>query len=293
MTKKIFALLLAALLLLLVFPVTVQSARDGLAGYTVARNLPPDATRGIPILMYHKVNPDPSVGGYGLRVTPRAFEREMRYLKTNGFHTVSLMDLADYYNKGKPLPARPVVITFDDGYLDNYTYAFPILKKYGMTATIFVVADTIGGINSFDYDSRRQPLNRMAGWEEIREMARAGVTIGSHTLTHPHLTEVAPGSARREIEQSKKKLEQGLGSKVEVFCYPYGSYNSLTPRLVRESGYVAAVTTLQGLGRKEDGLFTLRRIRIMGDYSQSKFLHELTRYYWEPAGQTTAKPGEW
>ncbi|KJS14503.1 MAG: hypothetical protein VR69_17395 [Peptococcaceae bacterium BRH_c4b] len=284
MTKKIYALLFAILLMLLVFPVVVQSARDRLSGYTVAHSMPLDVSRGIPILMYHKVNPDPTAGGYGLRVTPRVFERDMRYLKTNGFHTVSLLDLADHFNRGTPLPARPVVITFDDGYLDNYTYAFPILKKYGMTAIIFVVADTVGGINSFDYNNRRQPLNHMAGWGELREMARAGITIGSHTLTHPHLAEVSPDIARQEIADSKKKLEQGLGGKVEFFCYPYGSYNFLTAQLVQESGYVAAVTIEQGLGRKEDGLFTLRRIRIRGDYTQATFLHELTRYYREPAG---------
>ncbi len=284
MKKKIFALMLAVLLLLLVFPVALQSARDGLSGYTVAHNMTLDVSRGIPILMYHKVNPDPTVGGYGLRVTPRTFEKEMRYLKTSGFHTVSLLDLADHFNRDTLLPARPVVITFDDGYLDNYTYAFPIIKKYGMTATIFVVADTVGGINSFDYYAHRQPLNHMAGWGELREMARAGITIGSHTLTHPHLAELSPDIARQEIAGSRKKLEQGLGRKVEVFCYPYGSYNSLTARLVQESGYAAAVTTRQGLGRKEDGLFTLRRIRIRGDYTQATFLHELTRYYREPAG---------
>jgi peptidoglycan/xylan/chitin deacetylase (PgdA/CDA1 family) len=283
-TKKIYALFFSALLMTLLFPYTVQKARDGLACSMAARGMPGDSHRGIPILMYHKINPSPMAGGFGLRVTPGKFERQMRYLKTSGFHTVSLADLAQHFNQGKPLPARPVVITFDDGYLDNYTYAFPILKNYNMTATIFVVADTIGGINSFDYNAGRQPLNRMAGWKELKAMARSGITIGSHTLTHPHLAEVDPESARREIAESRKKLERGLGRKVEVFCYSYGSYNYAIAGMVRESGYVAAVTTGQGLGRQEDDPFTLKRIRVRGDYTQEKFLYELTRYYREAAG---------
>lgn len=279
MTKRIIILLFSMVLAAGLFYYGVGNARDMLAESLAVYNLPEDTSQGIPILMYHKVNPDPSVGGYGLRVTPRVFERQMRYLKANGYNTISLTDVAGYYQSRKPLPRRPVVITFDDGYLDNYTYAYPILKKYNMTATIFVVANTIGGINDFDYKAGRQPPNRMAGWKEIKEMDQGGLTIGSHTLNHPHLAEIDLGEARREIAESKNKLEQGLGRPVTTFCYPYGSYNQSVAQLVRESGYVASVTTEQGLGRKDDGIYTLKRIRVRGDYSQQKFLYELTRYY--------------
>lgn len=294
MARRISVLFFSLIFAAGLFYCGVVSARDMLAESLAAHRLPENYGQGIPILMYHKVNPDPRVGGYGLRVSPRVFEKQMRYLRANGYRAVSLEDVAAHFEKNRQLPKRPVVITFDDGYLDNYTYAFPILKKYDMTATIFVVADTIGGINEFDYRAGRQPLNRMAGWNEIKEMADSGITIGAHTLSHPRLGEIDLNDARREIAGSKIRLEQGLGRPVTTFCYPYGSFNQSVAQLVRESGFVAAVTTVQGLGRHEDGIYTLNRIRVRGDYSQEKFLYELTRHYQKgvpPAGGLVAKAG--
>ncbi|GBF35523.1 polysaccharide deacetylase [Desulfocucumis palustris] len=286
MAKKIIALLVITALSVYVFFYAVGCARDDLAESLADYAYTGDISREVPVLMYHKVNPDPFVGGYGLRVTPRSFDRQLRFLKKKGFHSISLVDLAEYFKRGRPLPKKPVVITFDDGYLDNYTYAFPILKKYGMTATVFVVADTIGGINDFDYRAGRQPLNHMAGWKELREMSSGGITIGSHTLSHPHLAEVDPDRARKEIARSKIKLEKGLGKKVDVFCYPYGNYNQRVVDMVRESGYLAAVTTKQGLARESDGIYTLRRIRVRGDYTQGRFIYELSKW------QRTGKPSK-
>lgn len=242
--------------------------------------------RGIPILMYHKVNPDPRSGGLGLRVPPYKFARQMEYLAAHGFHTVSLVDVVDHFQKGKSLPSRPVVITFDDGYLDNYTYAFPILKRHRFTATIFVVAGTVGKTNVFD--ARVQPVNRMAGWRELREMAAYGITIGAHTLDHPRLTDLPLEEARRQIRESKAVLEAGLGRPVEVFSYPYGRYNLKLARLVKESGYRAAVTTVQGLARPGDDPYTLKRVRVMGSYNMQKFTTELLKYYYYPPAPVAA-----
>jgi len=241
----------------------------------------PDRFTGVPVLMYHKVNPDPRVGGYGLRVNPKDFEKQMAYLSRSGYSSVSLTDLADHFEEGKPLPARPVIITFDDGYLDNYTYAYPILKKYGLTATIFVVAGTVGGINEYDYTEGRQPKNRMAGWPELKEMAGGGVIIGAHTLNHPHLAVLDPDQARAEIAEGKKLLEEGLGRPVEVFAYPYGNYEKETVDLVRETGFRAAVSTDQGLGKYREDPYTLKRIRVRGDYGYDRFLEELTKHHEE------------
>lgn len=273
--KKQFSVLIILAIMALIY-LAVGEARDRLSESLAAV---PEKFAGVPILMYHKVNPDSKAGGYGLRVSPGSFEKQMAYLSRSGYHTISLSDLADHFEKGRPLPARPVIITFDDGYLDNYTYAYPILKKYGMTATIFVVAGTVGGINEFDYNGGRQPKNKMAGWKELREMAEGGVTIGSHTLRHPHLANLKPGEARHEIVESKKILEKGLNRPVEFFCYPYGNYDRDTVGMVREAGFRAAVTTEQGLGKYQEGPYTLKRIRVRGDYSYSRFLEELTRYH--------------
>lgn len=250
----------------------------GWFGVPKARAAAASCDSGIPILMYHKVNPDSASGSYGLRVIPREFEKQMAYLSKSGYSAISLADLADHFEKGKPLPERPVIITFDDGYLDNYTYAYPILKKYGMTATIFVVAGTVGGINEFDYSAGRQPLNKMAGWPQLKEMAAGGMTIGSHTVRHPRLTRVDAEEAWHEIAGSRRLLEARLKMPVEFFCYPYGNYSGSIAEMVRKSGYRAAVTTVQGLGDFRQQPFTLKRIRIRGDYNLTRFAEELEKH---------------
>ncbi|SHH20862.1 Polysaccharide deacetylase [Desulforamulus hydrothermalis Lam5 = DSM 18033] len=234
--------------------------------------------QGIPILMYHKVNPDPRTGGLGLRVPPDKFEWQMRYLSKNGYQTVSLEDVIDHFEKGKHLPDKPVVITFDDGYKDNYQFAYPIMKQYGFTGTVFVVSKAIGNTNFFDVEKKLQPANKMMDWHEIRELAEAGFTIGAHTVDHPHLAEVPPEVARHQIEESKRALEHGLQKPVTVFAYPYGSYNDTVSELVKQAGYRAAVTTRLGLAKAGDNPFQLRRIRVTGHYSNEKFIEELHKY---------------
>ena len=230
----------------------------------------------IPILMYHKINPDPCAGGLGLRVPPAKFAEQMEYLARHGYQTVSLAEAAAWIKGEGKLPARPVVLTFDDGYLDNYQYAFPVLKKYGFTATVFVVAGCAGGTNAFDVRAGRQPENRLAGWPELAEMARSGITIGAHTLDHPRLTEVPPEEALRQIKRSREVIEKKLNRPVLFFSYPYGSYNGEVLRLVKESGYLAAVTTTRGLATRRSNPYALKRIRIMGNYDLKKFISELT-----------------
>lgn len=279
MVKRVILGILSLLLLAGVIQLGVRNASDNLAEHL---SLIPLAHAGednrVPILMYHKVNPNPTTGGLGLRVTPGSFERQMRYLDKNGFQTISLEHVMSHYTERKPLPPRPIVITFDDGYEDNYRYAFPILKRYNMIATIFVVADTIGGINEFDYKSGHQPMNKMATWDQLKEMAAYGISIESHTVTHPHMAEVSLEQARQELVESKEILEKGLGRPVNYFCYPYGSYNQDVAKLVEESGYKAAVTTVQGLATPDSDPYTLKRIRVLGHYSQREFLNELLKH---------------
>lgn len=274
MSRKLIYVFIFLLVLAFVF-IAGGEAGERLAGYPEPL---PQGFEGVPILMYHKVNPDPGTGGYGLRVHPRNFEKQISYLLKSGFTAISLTDLADHYEKGSPLPPRPVIITFDDGYMDNYTYAYPILKKHGMTATVFVVAGTVGGINEFDYNAGRQPKNKMADWTQLKEMAGGGMTIGAHTLRHPHLGDLNPEDVKTEITGSKMILEKELNRPVKVFCYPYGSYNETAAALVKESGFRAAVTTSQGLGRFDREPFELKRIRIRGDYTLNRFAEELAMY---------------
>ncbi|MFZ5897694.1 MAG: polysaccharide deacetylase family protein [Bacillota bacterium] len=232
--------------------------------------LPAPSDQGVPVLMYHKISPDPKAGGYGLRVTPREFAWQMNYLTSQGFTTISPHDLERALYESAPLPPKPILITFDDGYRDNYLYALPVLKELGMQATVFVVAGAIGKTNFFDAGS--QPPNAIMNWEEIRTMERAGITIGSHTLTHPHLTRISTEEARRQIVEAKRVLEKGLGHEVRYFCYPYGDYNPTIEALVGEAGYTLSFTCDQGrVTTDERRPLALKRLRVTGYLSRRDF----------------------
>jgi peptidoglycan/xylan/chitin deacetylase (PgdA/CDA1 family) len=233
---------------------------------------------GVPILTYHKVNPDPQTGGLGLRVRPADFDWEMHYLKINGYQSVSLGAVVDHFTKGGKLPDKPIVITFDDGYRDNYYYAYPILKKYDYTATIFVTTGTVGGINEFDYQARIQPKNKMLAWNQIKEMSNNGITIGAHTLDHVRLTKISQAAARRQILESKKVLEKELGKEINYFSYPYGDCNQSIAEIVKESGYQAATTTRPGLVKFPMNPFLLNRIGLTGHFDHQTFVDELHKY---------------
>lgn len=185
----------------------------------------------VPILMYHKVNPYSASSLY--RLWPEDFEWQMQYLKDNGYHTVSINDVMDQFEKHKKLPDKPVVITLDDGYRDNYLYAFPILQKYGFTATFYITTD---------YVAENGSEGTFLTWDEIKELDKAGMTIGCHTLNHCWLTRASWEEAWRQVGDSKTILEDFLGKKVDTFAYPYGAYNKWVTEVVHDWGFRSAVT---------------------------------------------------
>lgn len=223
----------------------------------------------VPILMYHKISPYSFHGGLGLRVPPELFELQMNYLKKHGYHTVSLDQVTDHWDKGKPLPSHPIVISMDDGYEDNYTFAFPILKKMGFSATIFLVNNDIGGYN--EWDAGRMPHLKLLSWPQIRAMKQYGISFQSHTLTHPHLTKIKPVAAQREIYESKTQLEKALGVPVNFIAYPYGGRDVKIDKIIRQAGYKAGISTDQGQNNAGTDRCRLKRIRITGHVSMSYF----------------------
>ncbi|HWP97353.1 MAG TPA: polysaccharide deacetylase family protein [Syntrophomonadaceae bacterium] len=227
-----------------------------------------DQTIAVPILMYHKINPYSSGGLY--RITPDEFDWQMQYLHDNGYHTISIDAVLDYFQQGQKLPEKPIVITLDDGYRDNYLYAFPILQKYGFTATLFVITNTVAPANVD---------NNMLTWDQIREMANSGITIGCHTLDHEHLTRVDLAEAQRQIADSKNVLEQELGKKIEIFSYPYGEHNQSVEKLVQESGFRAATTVNPEPVTNADDPFALNRIGIYSNLDHQGFIDKVNRYY--------------
>ena len=213
------------------------------------------------ILAYHCVNK----GNIPFCVKPDIFEKHLLLLKKQQFQDLSLSDYIDAMKTDKKMRSgKYVVITFDDGWRDNYTDAFPILKNYGYTATIFLTIAYIG--EKKDYLT----------WEQVMEMKKAGLEFGSHTLTHPRLTKIPIAEARQEIMESKELLEGQLGEEIKTFCYPYGAYSRDIIELVKEAGYEGAVVTPPS-GRCEESIYTIRRV---GLYSSDTILSFRIKTSW-------------
>lgn len=206
----------------------------------------------IPILMYHSIVPDVMPEGR-LSVSVESFQRQMRFLKNHNYNVMPLNEVADFIKYKKKVPPKTVAITLDDGYKDNYTNVFPILKKYNLPATIFIIVNEVG----------RKQGDRLS-WGEIKIMQDSGlITIGSHTLWHKLLVDLKSEQAiRKEIFESKKILEKRLGRAVEIFSYPAGRFNSKIRQLVIGAGYKMAVATNPGKKYANDDVFALKRLRI-------------------------------
>lgn len=195
-----------------------------------------------------------------------SFEEQMRYLKDNDYITISFDDYVQCRNGLKELPRKPVIVTFDDGYESNYRYAYPILRKYGLKATIFVTPfpdertrKRVEGIDSF------------LSAEQIREMSSNGIAIESHALTHRYLTDLSLDEVRRELVESKKYLENITGKPVRFLAIPSGAYNREIRRIAQEVGYTAVCGNKKGTTNKNTDLFCLKRIVIERDFSLSDF----------------------
>jgi len=217
--------------------------------------------RGVPVLMYHWVHPDlgEKLRLYG--VTPECFGRQIRRLRAAGYGSATFPDLLAHIAGQKTLGPKRIVITLDDGYRDNLEYAAPILEEAGFTATIFLVTDRAGGVNEWDlkHGDRPRPL---LDWKEVRRLDGGVFRFEPHSRTHPELTIVDKERAREEIAGAKKTMEDELGRRVSVFSYPHGAFHLGLEQLVREAGYDAAVTDLQGLNRRGTDPFRIRRTMI-------------------------------
>jgi len=219
----------------------------------------PDGVRReirIPILMYHHIAvPPPEADAIrrDLSVSPENFEAQLRYLASNGYHSITLHDLVYFLSIGKPLPPKPVVITFDDGYSDNYTNAYPLLKKYGFVATFFIITDFI----DWGYEEYMT-------WPQIEEMAAAGMEIGSHGRDHKELQNKPLDFLVWQILGSKQTLEAHLKKPVRFFSYPSGRYDRQVMEVLRSAHFWGAVTVEQGMLQTSDDVFRLKRVRVRG-----------------------------
>lgn len=232
------------------------------------------------ILAYHSIN---DKRNDGLAISVEEFERQIQWLRQKRFRSITLAEyLKGNFRKGE----RIVVLTFDDGYLDNYTNAYPLLRKYDFTATIFVVSDYVGTDQIFSDDIQakkhgtKYPLMQ---WEHLGEMLDTGIEIGSHTCTHAKLPDISDEQAKEEIGRSRADIELRLGIHVNSFCYPQGYLNEKTITYVHKSGYKGAVVTPPRGGIPLTP-YTLRRVGVYQNMTPLLFrikTHPLFRRYYE------------
>lgn len=202
-----------------------------------------------PILAYHHIAYRRPQNSYF--VSPEIFDEQMKWLKDNNYQVISFDDFYQAASGRGKLPKKPIVLTFDDGNRDQYLNAFPVLKKYGFTATFFIISKSVGkgGIT----------------WDELRELQAAGNIIGSHTVNHDDLATLSPEQLNYELRESQNILEKNLDTKIKYLCYPGGSYDVDVIAAAKNAGYLAAVTTRHKVDQEiknENSFYTLPRVHI-------------------------------
>jgi peptidoglycan/xylan/chitin deacetylase (PgdA/CDA1 family) len=213
------------------------------------------------ILTYHSIDTPPrGAKMIGLYVTPKMFRFQMNYLRLAGFKVLPLKDLLALVGVGCR-DEKLVALTFDDGFMDFYRNAYPVLRRYGYPSTVFIVSELVGRENLWNL-RKLGSVRKLMDWKHILEVAANGVTIGSHTRTHPQLVRCSASEMHSEIADSKKDLENSLNQPVEFFCYPYGRFNEAVKEEVRKAGYFGALTTQKGIIEKDFDPFALPRISI-------------------------------
>jgi peptidoglycan/xylan/chitin deacetylase (PgdA/CDA1 family)/glycosyltransferase involved in cell wall biosynthesis len=231
----------------------------------------------IPVLMYHRVvSETPEYSRHGIWVTARSFEQNLFSLKQRGCTPITFEQLRLFLSGEFTLPRKPVILTFDDGYEDNYTYAFPLLKKYGFSAVIFLVSDETRRINFWDADEPQVPL---VNNEQILEMSEAGIEFGSHTVTHPNLSQCSPEQIRSELIESKQMIEQLTGKKIVSLAYPFGAVNETIKSIAAETGYHFGIATNSGPCKFYEDLFEIRRTQIFPWTDRFGFWKKTQQWY--------------
>jgi peptidoglycan/xylan/chitin deacetylase (PgdA/CDA1 family) len=216
----------------------------------------------VPVLLYHKIDKpakDSLVrGGF---TPPARFEKQLAYLKKQGFVFYTASEMIERYRESGAFPTNGITLTFDDGWKDNYTNAFPILRRLGLKATIFLVPSCIGQISDKALakgEGAREHLTR----NEILEMSEHGIEFGSHSLNHRLLHELPIEEVKFEVLESKRQLEELLQKPCKAFAYPAGFFNDEVRALIEESGHVGAFTTHYGPEDRPDP-YALNRIEIL------------------------------
>ena len=210
----------------------------------------------VPILCYHRFG---KTCKSNLCISERTFAKQMEYLKNNGYYTIHLSDLMEFLNYKTAIPSKSVIITLDDGYRSNYEFAYPLLKRYGYTATLFIYTDFI------------EASGNAITWKQLRELKAAGFEIGSHSISHADLTKKLPhendpmywGRITKEFIDSKKIIDRKLNQDTQFFAYPYGNYNQQILNLFPQAGYKLGLSIRTGGNSFFANPLTLKRSQIL------------------------------
>lgn len=216
--------------------------------------------------MYHYLSePPPGADRYrrDLSVSPALFEQHLDYLRASGYQTISLYDLLYHLTLGWPLPERPVILTFDDGYRDNYVNAFPLLKSHDYSATFFVVTELVTRATAgMKEPNGYQYAAAYVTWDQLREMAAAGMHVECHARVHEDLTRNDSDRLTWQVLGCREMIEAELGQRPRFVSYPSGIYDDRVQALFASDNYWGGITTRQDDVHTTDGMFEIRRIRV-------------------------------
>ena len=222
----------------------------------------------VPILMYHNINDQYDPANASVEMSEEDFREQMETLKEAGYTTITFEEYLDYENGLAELPDKPIMINFDDGYLNNYTRAYPILKELGMKATIFVITGRMGMSGGVTYPHFT--------WEQAKIMEDSGVIdIESHTNFHNNLKDVSLETAIQELRKSKYLIQKNLGKDATVLAYPYGDFTEEVKQAAKDAGYLAAVKVKlgnPGVNRKGQDVYELKRLTVYGGMTGEQLL---------------------
>lgn len=216
----------------------------------------------IPVLYYHSVQVMP---GSTAVVSPTKFTEQMQYLADNGYHPLTMAEFSAIMEGQAAAPDKPVLLTFDDGYVDNHSTVMPLLSKLGFPATLFMSPGVMDD-------------KRFINWEQAADLRDSGWDIHPHGMTHPYLTKLTAEEQAYEITEARKQIEEKLGVTADVFCYPYGQYNNTTLKILKDNGFRYAFTIDQGKTNPKQHPYKLKRVFVNGEEDLSALVRKLTKW---------------
>lgn len=217
----------------------------------------------IPILLYHSITDRATEGYLPFTLSPSMFRQHIDYLLSSDYHLLTITQLMGYRQQ-QNLPANPLVVTFDDGLMDFFTDALPILSELSIPATLYVTAGCVGKTSTW-LQAEGEGDRPMMTWDHIRQVSEIGIELGAHSLTHPQLDVLNIGDMQREIVESKSQIEAQVGKLVNSFAYPYGYHDRRTLNIISEAGFQSACAVKNAISHDQDNPFALARLTVTRD----------------------------